>query len=170
MSSFALSQLLVGLALCTDILSFQFKNRKHIIICLMISCTLIASHFMLLGHWTAAGLGLLATVRFATSLLSTSRKFMYLFVGATWIISFVTYEGVLSILGCAGGTFGTVASFCKQDKQLRQLMLAGTCLWIIHNLIACSPGAVILEIFFASSNIIGYYRFYIRPKKQVLAP
>jgi hypothetical protein len=49
-------------------------------------------------------------------------------------------------------------------------MLAGTCLWIIHNLLAGSPGAVILEIFFASSNIIGYYRFYIRPPKQVLAP
>lgn len=169
MSSFALSQLLVGLALCTDILSFQFKNKKHIIICLMISCTLISIHFMLLGHWTAAGLGIIAAVRFATSLLSTSKKFMYLFVAATWIISFVTYEGVLSILGCAGGTLGTVASFCKQDKQLRQLMLAGTCLWIIHNLLAGSPGAVILEIFFASSNIIGYYRFYIRPQKQVLA-
>ena len=170
MSSFALSQLLVGLALCTDILSFQFKNRKHIIICLIISCTLISSHFMLLGHWTAAGLGLVATVRFTTSLFSTSRKFVYLFVGATWIISFVTYEGLLSILGCAGSTFGTVASFCQKDKQLRQLMLACTSIWIIHNILAGSPGAVILEIFFASSNLIGYYRFYIRPRKQVLVP
>ena len=168
MSSFALSQLLVGLALCTVILSFQLKKRRHIVICLMISCTLISSHFMILGHWTAAGLGLVAAVRFATSIFSTSRKCIYLFVGATWIISFVTYEGLLSILGCAGSTFGTVASFCKEDKKLRQLMFACTCLWIIHNLLADSPGAVILEIFFASSNLVGYYRFHIRPAKQVL--
>jgi len=170
MSSFALSQILVGFALCSDILSFQFKNRKHVIICLLISCTLISSHFMILGHWTAACLGIVAAIRFTTSLFSTSRKLMYLFVGATWIVSFFTYEGFLSILGCTGGTFGTIAAFCKEDKQLRQMMFAGTCLWIIHNLFAGSPAAVILEIFFASSNVIGYYRFYIRPQKQVLMP
>lgn len=170
MTSFALSQILVGFALCSDILSFQFKNRKHVIICLLISCTLISSHFMLLGHWTAAGLGIVAAIRFAISLFSTSRKLMYLFVGATWITSFVTYEGLLSILGCAGGTLGAIAAFCKEDKKLRQTMFACTCFWIIHNIIAGSPAAVILEIFFASSNIIGYYRYYIRPQKQVLAP
>lgn len=170
MSLFVLSQLLVGLALCTDVLSFQFKKRKHIISCLMISCVLISSHFMILGHWTAAGLGLVATVRFATSLFSTSKKFMYLFLGATWVISFLTYEGVLSIIGCSASTFGTVASFCRADRQLRQLMFVCSSLWVVHNLLAGSPGAVILEIFFISSNVVGYYRFYIRPKKQVLVP
>ena len=170
MSPFALSQILVGFALCSDILSFQFKNRKHVVMCLLVSCTLISSHFMLLGHWTAAGLGIIAAIRFTISLFSTSRKLMYFFVGATWIISLVTYEGLLSILGCAGSTFGTIAAFCKQDKQLRQMMFACTCLWIVHNCLAGSPAAVILEIFFISSNIIGYYRFYIRPQKQVLVP
>jgi hypothetical protein len=170
MSSFALSQLLVGLALCTDILSFQLKERKHIVFCLMISCVLISSHYMILGHWTAAGLGLVATVRFATSLFSTSRILMYFFIGATWILAIVTYEGLLSILGCVGGTFGTVASFCKEDKLLRKLMFVGTCFWLVHNILAGSPGAVILELFFLSSNIVGYYRFYLRPKKQILAP
>jgi hypothetical protein len=169
MSSFVLSQVLVGLALCTDLLSFQFKERKHIVSCLLVSCLLISAHFMLLGHWTAAGLGLLAATRFTTSIFSTSRYFMYIFVAATWVISFFTYEGLLSIIGCFGGTFGTVGSFCKEDKRLRQLMFAGTLLWIIHNSIAGSPGAVILEIFFASSNIVGYYRYYIRPQKQILS-
>lgn len=170
MSSFALSQILVGLALCTDILSFQFKERKHIISCLLVSCILISVHFMILDHWTAAGLGLVAAARFVTSIFSTSRYFMYLFVGATWIISIVTYQGLLSILGCVAGSFGTVASFCKEDKKLRQMMLVCTVLWIVHNILAGSPGAVILEIFFLGSNIAGYYRYYIRPQKQVLSP
>ncbi len=170
MSSFALSQLLVGLALCTDILSFQFKERKQIVGCLLISCILISAHFMILGHWTAAGLGLVAAARFTTSIFSTSKRFMYLFVGATWLISFFTYQGVLSIIGCIAGTFGTIGSFCDQDKKLRQMMFACTLLWIIHNSLAGSPGAVVLEIFFASSNIVGYYRYYIRPQNQVLSP
>ena len=170
MSPFVLSQILVGLALCTDILSFQFKDRRHIVSCLLVSCLLISSHFMILGHWTAASLGIIAALRFTTSIFSTSRYFMYLFIAATWIVAIVTFQGLLSIIGCAAGTISTIGSFCKEDKKLRQLVFGATLLWITHNYLAGSPGAVILEIFFASSNVVGYYRFYIKPKRQVLSP
>lgn len=168
MSDFLLSQILIGIAICTDTLSFQFKERKKIVACLLISCTLISAHFMLLGHWTAACLGLIAAVRFTTSMFSTSKKLMGLFIIATVVISIVTYAGILTVLGCAGGIFGTIASFCKEDKMLRQLMLVGTSLWIVHNFLAGSPGAVLMEAIFISSNLVGYFRFYVRPKSQAL--
>ena len=47
-------------------------------------------------------------------------------------------------------------------------MLIGTSLWIVHNFLAGSPGAVLMEAIFISSNLVGYFRFYIRPKGQVL--
>ena len=168
MSNFLLSQILIGIAICTDTISFQFKERKKLVACLLVSCTLISAHFMLLGHWTAAFLGLVAALRFTTSLFSTSKKLMGLFIIATMVIAIVTYDGLLTILGCSGGLFGTVASFCKEDKLLRQLMLIGTSLWIVHNFLAGSPGAVLMEIIFISSNLVGYFRFYIRPKGQTL--
>jgi hypothetical protein len=170
MSDFLLSQVLIGIAICTDTISFQFKERKKIVACLLVSCTLISAHFMLLGHWTAAGLGLIAAARFTTSLFSTSKKLMGLFFVATIAVSIFTYSGLLSILGCAGGLFGTAASFCQKDKPLRQLMLIGTSLWIVHNFLAGSPGAVLMEAIFISSNLVGYFRFYIRPKGQTLSP
>jgi hypothetical protein len=170
MTDFFLSQVLIGIAICTDTLSFQFKERKHIVACLLISCTLISVHFMLLDHWTAACLGLIAAIRFTTSLFTTSKKFMTLFIVATIVTSICTFEGLLSILGCTGGVFGTVASFCKEDKLLRQLMLVGTSMWIVHNFLAGSPAAVLMELIFISSNLVGYFRFYIRPKRQILHP
>lgn len=170
MSNFVLSQILIGIAICTDTASFQFKERKKIVACLLVSCTLISAHFMLLGHWTAAFLGLVAAARFTTSIFSTSKRWMGLFIVATIVISIFTYEGLLTILGCTGGLFGTVASFCKEDKLLRQLMLIGTILWIVHNFLAGSPGAVLMEAIFISSNLVGYFRFYIRPKGQTLHP
>jgi len=170
MSDFLLSQILIGIAICTDTISFQFKERKKIVACLLVSCTLISAHFMLLGHWTAACLGIIAAIRFTTSIFSTSKKLMGVFIFATIMASIFTYEGLLSIIGCAGGIFGTVASFCKEDKLLRQLMLIGTSLWIVHNFLAGSPGAVLMEAIFISSNIVGYFRFYIRPKSQALLP
>ncbi|KJR97561.1 MAG: membrane protein [Desulfobulbaceae bacterium BRH_c16a] len=170
MSLFIISQILVGIAICTDILSFQFKEKTRIVACLLVSCVLISIHFMLLEHWTAACLGLLAATRFAASLFSTSKRLMGIFVLATLILAAVSYEGILSILACTGGIFGTVASFCKEDKQLRQLMLIATSLWLVHNVLAGSPGAVVMEALFIGSNLVGYFRYYIRPKKQVLYP
>lgn len=170
MSNFVLSQILIGIAICTDVLSFQFKERTRIVACLVVSASLISAHFMLLGHWTAACLGILAAARFGTSIFSTSKIFMALFVCATVIVSIFSYQGLLSILGCTAAVFTTVASFCKEDKLLRQLMLVGTCVWIIHNFIAGSPGAVLMEALFISSNLVGYYRFYIKPKGQTLQP
>lgn len=48
-------------------------------------------------------------------------------------------------------------------------MVICSSIWIIHNYLAGSPGAVLMEIFFLSSNIVGYFRYYIRPRKQVLS-
>lgn len=162
MSPFLVSQILVAIAICFDLLSFQFKERPKIIACLIISCILISCHFAILGYWTATGLGLLATVRFMASLFTTSKKVMGLFMCASVAISIVSYSGILSILSCLGSLFGTVGTFCKDDKRLRQILLVGTSLWLVHNILAKSPTAVLMEALFIASNLVGYYRFYLK--------
>ena len=168
MTPFVLSQILAGIAICSDLISFQFKEKKHIICCLLVSCIMISLHFMCLGHWTAACLAMVAMARFFTCLFTNSRVVMAGFVAAVLIVSVLTYEGLLSILGCSGAVVGTVASFSKTDKRLRQLMLVCTAIWILHNYLAGSPGAVLMELIFISSNLVGYFRYYIRPARQVL--
>jgi len=169
-SNFVLSQILIGIAICSDILSFQFKERKKIVACLIVSAIFISGHFMLLEHWTAAFLGLLAAARFTTCLFTSSKRMMGCFIFITFVISTFSFEGLLTVLGCAATVFTTVASFSKKDKLLRQLMLVGTMIWITHNYLAGSPGAVLMEALFISSNLVGYFRYYISPKKLVLHP
>lgn len=169
MSAFVISQIFVGIAICTDIISFQFKEKVHIVSCLLVSCILISLHFMLLGRWTAACLGLLAAARFVVSVFSTRKLYRNLFVLATLIVFVATYEGYLSMLCAAGSIFGIHASFCKEDKPLRQLMAVGTLLWLFHNILAGSPGAVVMETLFLGSNVIGYFRYYVLPAKRILS-
>lgn len=169
MSLFLLSQIFISIAICTDLLSFQFKNRKHIVSCLAVSCLLIAIHFILLGHWTAACLALVNATRFLTTVFSTARLFMWMYLSITVVVFLFTYEGYLSILSTTGALLGTVASFSKDDKKLREVMFVGTCFWLVHNFFAGSPGAVLMEAIFISSNIVGYYRYYIRKPNQVLS-
>ncbi len=162
MSAFLLSQILVAIAICFDILSFQLKKRTQIVLCLSLAGIFISSHFVLLEKWTAAVLMMIAVTRYLSSYFTTSKKIMGLFVSASFVSSALTFQGLLSIISCLGAVFQTLGAFCNEDKQLRQLMIIGTLFWLIHNIMAASPGAVVMEVLFLTSNLIGYYRFYMK--------
>ena len=100
MSVFFCSQVLVFIAICTDLLSFQFKSRKHIVSCLFASCTLISAHFFLLEKWTGSILIGIAAVRYLTSIFSTSKKWAFGFIVSGIIAAACTYSGVASVLSC----------------------------------------------------------------------
>lgn len=162
MTPFFLSQVLVAIAIVFDLMSFQFKDRQKIVTCLFFAGTLISSHFVLLEQWTAASLMIIATIRYLVSVFSTSSKLKYLFCTASVISAIVTYAGLVSIISCFASIFQTVAAFNKDDRRLREFMIVGTALWLTHNYLIGSPTAVIMEILFISSNVIGYYRYYLR--------
>lgn len=169
MTVFWVSQTLAGVATLVIILSFQFKSRQRIILCLLCACFLAAVHFLLLDQWTAASLMLLSTVRFAFSLYTVSKKMMALFAAATVVVTAITFNGWLSVLSCMAVLFSTIGSFCKEDKLLRLALMASTCLWITHNSLVGSPAAVCNDVLFLGSNLVGYYRFHIRKKYQLLS-
>ena len=164
LSTFIFSQILIAIAICVDILSFQFKEKNKILVCLVISTVLISCHFILLGHWTAALLGLISVARYLSGIFTTSKRVMWLFLIIILVTTISSFEGLLSILGGVGTCFTTIAAFRNDDKRLRQLMFIGTTIWIIHNYLAGSPGAVLMEIIFLGSNLVGYFRYYIKPK------
>ncbi|MBC7005985.1 YgjV family protein [Photobacterium sp. BZF1] len=165
MSAFLLSQILMGIAVCFDLVSFQFKEKKNIIKCFICAVILISIHFALLEQWTGAGLMALAALRYFTSLYTSSKRMALLFCISTLVITFFTYAGLASIISCVAALIQTVATFSNNDKRLRQLMIMGTSLWLTHNIIIGSPTAVLLEAVFLSSNFIGYYRYYLKPAK-----
>ncbi len=166
MNLFLLSQILAGTAIIFDFISFQLKKRTHIVLCLSMSVIFIAAHFLLLEKWTAAILMGVAAIRYIVSYFTTSIKTMMLFVLISVISSALTFQGYLSILSCIGAVFQTIATFNSDDRKLRLLMIVGTSFWITHNVFADSPVAVLMESLFLGSNLLGYYRFYIRKKKN----
>jgi hypothetical protein len=159
---FIISQVLVAIAIGFDLMSFQFKDRQKIVTCLFFAGILISSHFMLLEQWTAASLMAIATVRYLVSVFSTSAKLKYVFCSASIISSVITYSGLVSVISCLGSIFQTIAAFNKDDRRLREFMIIGTAFWLLHNYLIGSPTAVIMEVLFISSNLVGYYRFYYK--------
>ncbi|CAM3724690.1 YgjV family protein [Parendozoicomonas haliclonae] len=163
MTDFLLSQILAGIAICFDMLSFQFKDRKKLLGCLFCACILLSTHFALLEQWTAAGMLLISTCRYFTSIFTTSKKAAAVFIVASLTTTFFTFNGITSVLSCSASVLQTTAAFNKNDKTLRLLMMAGICLWITHNTLVQSPMAVVVEVLFMASNLVGFYRYYLRP-------
>lgn len=161
-TDFWVSQALVGVAFIFDAVSFQLKERRAILVCLIISSTLFGVHFLILEKITAGAFIFLATARFFVSYFTTKRRFMFIFMALVPVVLISTYQGPISLLAGAASLTGTWGSFHPTDKRLRQAMMIGTSLWIVHNVLVRSPMAALTEIFFLLSNLLGYYRFYIR--------
>lgn len=166
MSVFFISQVLVAIAIVFDLMSFQFKQRKKIVGCLFCAVILISCHFILLEQWTAACLMSIAIIRYLASMFSTAARYKYLFCVLSITASIVTYSAIASVLSCFGAVFQTIAAFNTNDKRLRELMIIGTSFWIIHNYFIGSPTAVVMEMLFLSSNLVGYYRYYFKDSQQ----
>ena len=164
MSDFLLSQILVGFACLLDMISFQFKKRESVLLCFLASIVLISAHFWLLDQKTAAAMGLVGMGRYLVSIFWTLPVLRYVFLLAAVLATFLTYSGWLSLLALVASGVNTIGAFSPRDQYMRLWVLAGTVLWLTHNIFVQTPLGILIEFLFLSSNILGYYRFYIRPK------
>ena len=168
MDSFLLSQLLIAVAGVFDVLSFQFRSRAAILFCLVLSASLISAHFFVLGNSTARGLAFIAAVRFFVAYHWPSDSAMRAFFAVNILCFLYTYATPVNLLPFVGTTVGTWASFRRGDKAIRQALLVASSLWLAHNIIVYSPGAILLEATFVMSNLVGLYRFYGNQDKTVI--
>ena len=162
MNAFILSQILIGVAFLFDLASFQFKKREITLTLFAISAALISTHFFLLGAITAGFIIAASATRFLVSIFTTSPYLKYIFLVIIISLGVYTFDGYEDFFAIFTGIAATFAAFQSDEKRLRQFMMAGTSSIIIHNILIRSPAAIALEIFFLGSNLLSYYRFYIR--------
>lgn len=161
-SAFVISQILIAIAFLFDLASFQFKKREVTLICFASAASLISAHYFLLDQSTAGFVIALSATRFVVSVFSTDRRLKYLFLVLITIVGMITYDEIFDLLLIAAGYFGTLAAFQPSEKLLRQLMMAGTISVITFNIIIFTPVGIAVETFFLGSNLLSYWRFYIR--------
>ena len=159
---FLISQILAGIAIVTDIVSFQFKERKHIILFFIVAGVCMGLHYFLLARYVAAALVAIWIVRFICSYYSTQWYWKYIFITLFAIATAFFYKDYYDLLIFAAMSISTVSSFRKDDYSLRVLMMLATAVAILYNILILSPIGTTLQVVFLVSNFIGYYRFYYK--------
>ncbi|MFZ4832348.1 YgjV family protein [Rouxiella sp. Mn2063] len=160
MSPFVLSQCIASLSFALDLTAFHFRQRNTSLRLLALSTGLLALHFLLLEQSTAAGLMLLAAVRFLTATWSTRREWCGLFCALAVIFSLVTWQMPRDVFPLAGSLLLTLAAFQPHQTTLRLFTALGSLCWLINNILAGSPVAVLMELAFMASTLISYFRLY----------
>jgi hypothetical protein len=158
MTPFVLSQILAALTLVTGMTAFQFKQRKHILLGWCVAASLAAAHFFVLGRNEAGMLIAVTALRFLVSSFTTDTRLMYLFLALSIGGFALTYSSPVGYLALTATLIGTYGSFHGSEKAVRYTMMVTEVLWATHNLIIWSPVAVIMEVLFFSSNLIGLLR------------
>lgn len=155
---FLVSQLLAAIAFGSGIFAFWQQQRSAMLKFWFISAVLNASHFGLLGQYEAALFVGLTAIRFLVAALQPRRHWMLLFMAAATVILLTTYSSPLNLLPYAAAMLGTYGSFQTQLGRVRLCMAVGASAWIIHNILVGSPVAVIMELAFLFSNLLGFLR------------
>jgi hypothetical protein len=166
--AFIISQIAMFIAMGFDFLSLQFKKREYTFLCLIVSASLICSHYFLLNKIAAGVIVAFSVLRFITCYFTTNKKWMFVFIALNTISLLFTYKEIFDLIFYAGLFIFIIGNFQKDNRLMRQLMMAGTSIIIIYNAIIFSPMGVIAESSFLLSNFIGYYRYYIRKEKKDL--
>ena len=155
----------MGVGIIFDLCSLQFKKRERLVLFLAIACFLTSWHFFLLNQETAGYMFGLAAIRHLVSLKWRSWKVGSFFITLSVISSILSYVSYVSILSCLGNLLMSLGSFAKKDKNLRVLLMSGSFVWLIHNIIVFTPLGILLEILFLISSLISLYRFSLNLKK-----
>lgn len=163
--AFIVSQIIMFVAMGFDFLSLQFKKRQSTYLCLVISASLISAHYFLLNKIAAGVIVIISVLRFITCYFTTNKKFMALFIVLNTISLFFTYREPYDLIIFMGVNIFIMGNFLKDNQLMRKQMMIGTSILVIYNLIIFSPMGTIAEGSFLLSNIIGYYRHYIKKRK-----
>lgn len=161
---FLISQILVGIAIITDFISFQFKDRKYVLWVLTISALLIASHYLLLWKYNAAILVSLWACSFLISSFSHNKKWLYFFAIIYAIPLIFNYKEIYDLVVWAALYVMLVWKFQENDKAVRVYIMIWATLAITYNVLIFTPVGVLLECIFLGSNLLGYWKHYIKKK------
>ena len=162
-------QILGILAMGVGALSLMQKKTTSILLVQIISATLFATHFFLLGAFAGASLNILSLLRniiiyFKKRKWATPKVWFPLFALFFAVAVYLSGDGLLGILPFAGCIFMSIGLHIDNSTIARRYIICSSPCWLIYNAINLSIGGVIAEIINLVSLISSIVRYDI--KKQ----
>ncbi len=151
--AFSLTQLAGYMAFAFGMACFAQTDDRRFKLFMALECAAYVLHFALLGQPTAVASTSVSLLRSVASLKARKPWVGLFFVGLSMAAGVWLYSGWVSLLPIAASCIGTTALFFLSGLRMRLLMLCGTLLWLLNNLLVGSIGGSLLEACLAVSNL-----------------
>lgn len=164
---FLLAQLIGFFGLACHVICFQQSKRGGVLLFTMLGCVFWATHFLLLGFYTAALINLLVAVRsfvFYEVKSHRSDTLLYVFTSLFVVSTLMTWQGPISLLPLAAVIISTYAAWQLSAQKIRWITLPTPVIWFVHNAIAGSIPAMISDASIFTSIVVGLRRYRQKPR------
>lgn len=175
MSPYQLTAQAIGIvAMALNILSYQRKRQRDIILMQMGGAMLFTVNFIMLGASTGACLNFIAILRAAVyankARFRAEKVFWCWLFGAVFVSVYVlsfavlgknptTYNLIVEAIPVAAMIITTIGFRAKEAVAVRKLALLGSPLWLIYNCLFFTIGGIICETVSIISAIVGMIRY-----------
>ena len=159
---FSLAQCVGYVAFVLGVGSFLQTDDRRFKLFMVGECLAYIVHFALLGNPTAVASSMVSTVRSALALRTRSVWIAVAVVAVNIALGLAIAERPSDWLPLVASCLGTLALFLLQGIPMRLVMLCGTGMWIVNNVIVGSIGGTALEVTIAAVNITTIARLYFR--------
>ncbi len=149
---------------------FAQTDDRRFKLFMALECAAYVLHFALLGQPTAVASTAVSLLRSLASLKARKPWVGVFFVGLSLAAGVWLYQGWVSLLPIAASCIGTTALFFLRGLRMRLLMLCGTLLWLVNNLLVGSIGGSLLEACLALSNLWTIRRLWAQQRDASAVP
>lgn len=153
------------LALGCGLACFSQTDDRRFKLFMAGECAAYIVHFALLGQATAVASTTVSLLRSLAALRTRSRRVGLFFIALSAGLGLALATGWSSLLPIAASCIGSVALFFLQGLHMRLLMLAGTLLWLVNNLLVGSVGGSLLEALLALANLRTCWQLWRQPRE-----
>lgn len=169
-ATYIISQVFAVLAMLSVGISYQFKNKKIILILCIIYSTCYSLEYLLLGAMAGVAMNFVSVIRnvwFYINARKERKNGIGVFIALYIIIiglGALTYDGICSLIPTVATLLFTFSVWQDNNKVYRWLSLPISALWITYNICYKSLFGVIAELILLIFEIVGIVRI-IREKK-----
>lgn len=168
-----IAQIIGIIAMTFNILSYQGKKQKTIVVLQLFGATFFAVNYLLLGATVGGILNILGVIRalvffFGDKLKADRLPWLLAFTASyisVYVLNFTVFGKeptafnlIIEILPVIGMLALNIGFRLKDSAKIRKCGLISSPAWLIYNIVAGSWGAIICELFTLGSIFVGMLR------------
>lgn len=167
-----IGQIVGVFGIIANVIVFQSKDRKTLLICKLISDIIWVAHFAMIGAFSGAAICCVALVRELVFMQREKRKWAnhiiwpIFFITCSVVSTFFTWKGPISILPTMASAMCVIGYWIARPRLSRIIAFPSGAAMIIYDIFSGSISGIINETVIIISVIIGMIRLDLKKKDK----